>query len=119
LPIPGAGWRPPYHRALPVHARLRRAGSGDPGPCHGRGSANIWITQIIGETEPGRQFAYVFFSSGGTGARPNKDGISATAFPSGIRGVPAEIIENASPLFRRKRELAAADVRLPGPSICP
>jgi N-methylhydantoinase B len=69
------------------------------------GSANIWITQIIGETDPGRQFAYVFFSSGGTGARPNKDGISATAFPSGIRGVPAEIIENVSPLFMRKREL--------------
>ena len=58
------------------------------------GSANIWITQIIGEHDLGRQFAYVFFSSGGTGARANKDGISATAFPSGIRGVPAEIIEN-------------------------
>jgi N-methylhydantoinase B len=47
----------------------------------------------------------VFFSSCGTGARANKDGISATAFPSGIRGVPAEIIENVSPLFMRKREL--------------
>jgi N-methylhydantoinase B len=69
------------------------------------GSANIWITQIIGEQDLGRQFAYVFFSSGGTGARPNNDGISATAFPSGIRGVPAEIIENVSPLFMRKREL--------------
>ena len=69
------------------------------------GSANIWITQIIGEHDMGRQFAYVFFSSGGTGARANKDGISATAFPSGIRGVPAEIIENVSPLFMRKREL--------------
>ena len=30
------------------------------------GSANIWITQIIGEHDLGRQFAYVFFSSGGT-----------------------------------------------------
>jgi N-methylhydantoinase B len=69
------------------------------------GSANIWITQIIGEQDEGRQFAYVFFSSGGTGARPNNDGISATAFPSGIRGVPAEIIENVSPLFMGKREL--------------
>lgn len=69
------------------------------------GSANIWITQIIGQTDEERQFAYVFFSSGGTGARPNNDGISATAFPSGIRGVPAEIIENVSPLFMRKREL--------------
>ncbi|MDQ3829371.1 MAG: hydantoinase B/oxoprolinase family protein [Candidatus Tectomicrobia bacterium] len=76
-----------------------------PGRVMADGSANIWITQVIGETDAGRQFAYVFFSSGGTGARPNKDGISATAFPSGIRGVPAEIIENVSPLFMREREL--------------
>jgi N-methylhydantoinase B len=69
------------------------------------GSANIWITQVIGQDPQNRQFAYVFFSSGGTGARPNNDGISATAFPSGIRGVPAEIIENVSPLFMQKREL--------------
>src|SRR6266508_4224910 len=69
------------------------------------GAANIWITQIIGENDQGHQFAYVFFSSGGTGARPTNDGISATAFPSVIRGVPAEIIENVSPLFMRKREL--------------
>jgi N-methylhydantoinase B/oxoprolinase/acetone carboxylase alpha subunit len=32
-------------------------------------------------------------------------GISATAFPSGIQGVPAEIIENVSPLVMEKRAL--------------
>jgi len=47
----------------------------------------------------------VFFSSGGMGARPDKDGISATAFPSGIQGVPAEIIENVSPLMMERRAL--------------
>jgi N-methylhydantoinase B len=69
------------------------------------GAANIWITQFAGKDERGKLFAYVFFSSGGMGARPDKDGISATAFPSGIQGVPAEIIENVSPILMEKREL--------------
>ena len=69
------------------------------------GAANIWITQFTGEDLAGKPFTYVFFSSGGMGARPDKDGISATAFPSGIQGVPAEVIENVSPLVMEKREL--------------
>jgi N-methylhydantoinase B len=69
------------------------------------GAANIWITQFTGKDLAGKPFTYVFFSSGGMGARPEKDGISATAFPSGIQGVPAEIIENVSPLVIEKREL--------------
>jgi N-methylhydantoinase B len=69
------------------------------------GAANIWITQFSGKDTNGKAFTYVFFSSGGMGARPDKDGISATAFPSGIQGVPAEIIENVSPLIMEKREL--------------
>ncbi len=71
------------------------------------GAANIWITQFTGKDQTGKSFTYVFFSSGGMGARPDKDGISATAFPSGIQGVPAEIIENVSPLVMEKRELIA------------
>jgi N-methylhydantoinase B len=39
------------------------------------------------------------------GARPTGDGLSATAFPSGIRGVPAEVIESISPVVMHKREL--------------
>jgi N-methylhydantoinase B len=69
------------------------------------GAANIWITQFTGKDQTGKNFTYVFFSSGGMGARPDKDGISATAFPSGIQGVPAEIIENVSPLMMEKRAL--------------
>ncbi|MCS6927588.1 MAG: hydantoinase B/oxoprolinase family protein [Candidatus Binatia bacterium] len=69
------------------------------------GAANIWITQFAGKDRAGKHFTYVFFSSGGMGARPDKDGLSATAFPSGIQGVPAEIIENVSPLVMEKREL--------------
>jgi N-methylhydantoinase B len=69
------------------------------------GAANIWITQFTGKDRTNKHFTYVFFSSGGMGARPDKDGISATAFPSGIQGVPAEIIENVSPLVMERRTL--------------
>ena len=32
-------------------------------------------------------------SNGGTGARSDKDGLSATAYPTGVRGTPVEIAE--------------------------
>ncbi len=70
-----------------------------------QGADSLWNTQITGQRESGEPFTYVFFSGGGMGARPNGDGLSATAFPSGIRGVPAEVIENISPLVMHRREL--------------
>jgi len=69
------------------------------------GSQGLWNTQFDGIDERGEPFCYVFFSAGGTGARPTKDGLSATAFPSGIHGVPVELVENVSPLFIERREL--------------
>jgi N-methylhydantoinase B len=69
------------------------------------GSQGLWNTQFDGIVEDNEPFCYVFFSAGGTGARPNKDGLSATAFPSGIRGVPVEAVENVSPIFIARREL--------------
>ncbi len=69
------------------------------------GSQGLWNTQFDGIDERGEHFCYVFFSAGGTGARPNKDGLSATAFPSGIRGVPVELVENVSPIFIECRKL--------------
>lgn len=44
------------------------------------------------------------FYAGGTGARPAKDGLSATAFPSGVRSTPVEITENAAPLIMWRKE---------------
>jgi N-methylhydantoinase B len=69
------------------------------------GSAGLWNTQFEGETADGNLFAYIFFSAGGMGARPGLDGLSATAFPSGIQGVPAEVIEAVSPVLMRRRSL--------------
>jgi N-methylhydantoinase B len=69
-----------------------------------QGADSLWNTQITGQREDGEPFTYVFFSGGGMGARPTGDGLSATAFPSGIRGVPAEVIENISPVVMHRRE---------------
>ncbi|MBT3603102.1 MAG: hydantoinase B/oxoprolinase family protein [Candidatus Latescibacteria bacterium] len=69
------------------------------------GSAGLWNTQIEGKDRAGNVFAYIFFSAGGMGARPNDDGISSVAFPSGIRGVPAEAIEAVSPVIMHRRAL--------------
>ncbi len=76
-----------------------------PGGVIADGSAGLWNTQLEGRDRDGRLFAYIFFSAGGMGARPTADGLSATAFPSGIRGVPVEAIESVSPTLMLKRAL--------------
>ena len=50
-------------------------------------------------------FAVELTHNGGTGARPSKDGLSATAFPSGVFGSQVEISESIAPLLIRRREL--------------
>ena len=69
------------------------------------GSAGLWNTMMDGMDENDEEFAYIFFSAGGMGAAHDRDGLSATAFPSGIMGVPVEAIETAAPLLMHRREL--------------
>ncbi len=69
------------------------------------GSANLWNTQFHGTYADGSRFNLLFFNAGGTGARTGRDGLSSTAFPSGISGTPVEIIESRSPLVVRERSL--------------
>ena len=69
------------------------------------GSAGLWNTMLNGQREDGTPFAYIYFSAGGMGAGHNRDGLSATAFPSGIMGVPVEAIETAAPVLMHRREL--------------
>lgn len=81
------------------------------------GSANIWGIQVAGKDLAHRPFTYIFFTSGGTGARASKDGLSATAFPSGVLGTPAEVIESLSPLVienKSLRESSGGDGRYRG-----
>ena len=50
-------------------------------------------------------FTMAVTSNGGTGARPTLDGLSATAYPSGVKGTPVEIAEAVTPLVFWKKEL--------------
>lgn len=45
------------------------------------------------------------FMSGGMGARAGKDGLSATAFPAGIKNIPVEAIEAVAPMVFWRKEL--------------
>src|SRR6267378_4704288 len=69
------------------------------------GSANIWGIQVSGKDRRQEPFVYTFFGSGGTGARPTRDGLSATAFPSGVLGTPVEVIETIAPLIVERKAL--------------
>ena len=61
---------------------------------------------LTGEHPYGDAEAFVVnpFHTGGTGARPGKDGLSATAFPSGVRSTPIEITETVAPLIFWRKE---------------
>jgi N-methylhydantoinase B len=73
------------------------------------GASCLWNLNVRGETQAGAGGNYGFTmtvtSNGGTGARPDKDGLSATAYPSGVRGTPVEIAESQTPLIFWKKEL--------------
>ena len=73
------------------------------------GTSCLWNLNVRGETQAGSGGNYGFMmavtSNGGTGARPDKDGLSATAYPSGVKGTPVEIAESQTPLIFWKKEL--------------
>ena len=51
------------------------------------------------------EFALELVFNGGTGARPGLDGLSATAFPSGVWGSQIETTEAVAPILFNRREL--------------
>jgi N-methylhydantoinase B len=75
-----------------------------PGRLMAPGADPIWLSVWRGQNPP---FTLTLFQVGGTGARPSKDGLNAVGFPSGVAGVPAEVIESLSPVVVKKRELRA------------
>jgi len=80
------------------------------------GASSLWNPQIFGggslvdEIAEGSDanalpmFSAVIFHCGGAGARPTKDGLSATAFPSGVRTIPVEATESVAPVIFHRRE---------------
>jgi N-methylhydantoinase B len=79
------------------------------------GSSCLWNPPLRGGTAVSGQargnrpvlpdFEIITFNSGGTGARPTLDGLSATAFPSGVRTMPVEATENVAPVVFWRKEL--------------
>ena len=71
------------------------------------GTSSLWNLLASGawDDQPNKQFMMMSFNSGGAGARPGQDGLSATAFPSGVKNMPVEINEVVSPLVFWRKEL--------------
>jgi N-methylhydantoinase B len=79
-------------------------------PAEGAGS--MWVMGMTGGPEvegappDATRFHVISIGIGGMGARPGKDGLSTTAFPSGVGAIPVEITEAQSPLVFVRREFA-------------
>jgi N-methylhydantoinase B len=69
------------------------------------GAASLWITMFRGKKLNADRYTFMLFQCGGTGARPSKDGLNNVGFPSGVAGVPAEIMENLTSLVMVRREV--------------
>jgi N-methylhydantoinase B len=75
------------------------------------GTSCMWNIAIRGwhaeGNKRGRAYSLAVTTSGGMGARFSKDGLSATAFPTGIHCIPIEIAETQIPILFWRKELRA------------
>ena len=73
------------------------------------GASSLWNITFRGEADRGSNerslFAFTAVTNGGTGARGVKDGLNGTAYPSGVKGTPVEIVETMTPVVFRRKEL--------------
>ncbi len=75
------------------------------------GASALWNIQIAARASdptsglPNREV--LMFNSGGTGARPALDGLSATAFPSGVSTMSVEATEHVGPITVWRKDLRA------------
>ena len=82
-----------------------------PGRVNAEGSSALWNpplrggSQVSGQAAETEDFEIITFNSGGTGARPTKDGLDGTAFPSGVRTMPVEATENVAPVIFWQKQL--------------
>jgi N-methylhydantoinase B len=71
------------------------------------GASCLYLPVLMGGRSiggAGADFIVNPFYTGGAGARPGKDGLSCTAFPSGVRNTPVEINEASAPIIIWKKE---------------
>jgi N-methylhydantoinase B len=84
-----------------------------PGKVPAEGAGSMWVLAMSAGTSATTQgslanaanFTAMSVGIGGVGARPNKDGLNCTAFPSGVGAIPVEITEAGCPLVFWRREL--------------
>jgi N-methylhydantoinase B len=82
-----------------------------PDRVNAEGSSALWNPplrggpQVSGAGADLPDFEIITFNSGGTGARPTKDGLDGTAFPSGVRTMPVEATENVAPVIFWRNEI--------------
>jgi N-methylhydantoinase B len=81
-----------------------------PGRLPAEGAGTLWNIHISARPlevgAPGaRRAEILMFNSGGSGARPALDGMSATAFPSGVRTMSIEATEQVGPIVVWRKEL--------------
>ncbi|WP_207536946.1 hydantoinase B/oxoprolinase family protein [Sabulicella rubraurantiaca] len=82
-----------------------------PDRVNAEGSSALWNpplrggAQVSGQAAEVDDFEIITFNSGGTGARPGKDGLDGIAFPSGVRTMPVEATENVAPVIFWRKEL--------------
>lgn len=79
-----------------------------PGQILAEGAAALWNIHISARPaagQDGRRAEILMFNSGGMGARPELDGLSATAFPSGVMTMPIEATEHTGPIVVWRKEL--------------
>lgn len=79
-----------------------------PGQIMAEGAAALWNVHISARPVAGgqgRRSEVLMFNSGGTGARPELDGLAATAFPSGVHTMPIEATEHTGPIVIWRKEL--------------
>jgi len=80
-----------------------------PGTVPAEGASALWNIQISSRpSDPNSGLPnseVLMFHSGGTGARPATDGLSATAFPSGVSTMSVEATEHVSPIIVWRKDL--------------
>ncbi|MDX8541483.1 hydantoinase B/oxoprolinase family protein [Mesorhizobium abyssinicae] len=79
-----------------------------PGKILSEGAGALWNIHISARPVAGgsgRRAEVLMFNSGGMGARPELDGLSATAFPSGVHTMPIEATEHTGPIVIWRKEL--------------
>jgi len=76
-----------------------------PGKVLAESSGALWTVSLSGAGST--KFTSLNVALGGMGARPSSDGLSTTAFPSGVGAVPVEVAEVAAPLIYHSKEFVA------------